>query len=48
MTDKPKPPVILDKVVDTVLAYHPKPKTRPAKKRKSRAAKMRKASERNG
>lgn len=34
----PKTPEILDKIVDKVLAYKPKPKTNAAKKRK-RAAK---------
>lgn len=33
-----KPPEILDKIADIVLAYRPKPKTKAAKKRK-RAAK---------
>jgi hypothetical protein len=30
----------LDAIVDKVLAYKPKPKTKPAKKRKKRAAKI--------
>jgi hypothetical protein len=30
----------LDAIVDKVLAYKPKPKTKPAKKRKRRAAKI--------
>jgi hypothetical protein len=30
----PKPPEILDKIVDVVLAHRPKPKTKAAKKRK--------------
>jgi hypothetical protein len=30
---KPKPPKILDAMVAVVLAYRPKPKTKPAKKR---------------
>jgi hypothetical protein len=34
-----KPPEILDKIVDVVLAYRPKPKTKGAKKRKKHAAK---------
>lgn len=34
----PKTPEILDRIVDKVLAYRPKPKTKAAKKRK-RAAK---------
>lgn len=33
-----KPPEVLDRIVDKVLAYRPKPKTKAAKKRK-RAAK---------
>jgi hypothetical protein len=30
----------LDEIIDKVLAYKPKPKTKPAKKRKKRAAKI--------
>jgi hypothetical protein len=30
----PKPPEILDKIVDIVLAHKPKPKSKAAKKRK--------------
>jgi hypothetical protein len=37
----PKPPEILDKIVDKVLAYHPKPKSKAAKKRKKEAKKKR-------
>ena len=37
---KPKPPKILDAMVAVVLAYRPKPKSKPAKKRKKRAAKI--------
>jgi hypothetical protein len=37
---KPKPPKILDAMVAVVLAYRPTPKTKPAKKRKKRAAKI--------
>jgi hypothetical protein len=40
---KPKPedvPKALDAITDVVLAYRPKPKTQPAKKRKKRAAKI--------
>jgi hypothetical protein len=40
---KPKPEEIpreLDAIADVVLAYKPKPKTRPAKKRKKRAAQI--------
>jgi hypothetical protein len=36
----PKPPKELDAIVDIVLAYKAKPKTKPAKKRKKRAAKI--------
>jgi hypothetical protein len=38
-----KIPKALDAVADIVLAYKPKPKTKPAEKRKSRAAKIAKA-----
>lgn len=34
-----KPPKILDKIVDTVLAYKPKPKSKKAKKRARKAKK---------
>jgi hypothetical protein len=34
-----KPPEILDKIVDKVLSYHPKPKSKVAKKRKKMAKK---------
>jgi hypothetical protein len=37
MSDAPKPPEILDKIVDVVLAHKPKPKTKAAKKRKKTA-----------
>ena len=37
---KPKPPKIFDAMVSVVLAYRPKPKSKPAKKRKKRAAKI--------
>jgi hypothetical protein len=40
---KPKPPEILDAMVAVVMAYKPKPKTKLAKKRKKRAAKLAKA-----
>jgi hypothetical protein len=33
-------PKALDAIADVVLAYKPKPKTKPAKKRKRRAAKI--------
>jgi hypothetical protein len=36
-------PKTLDAIADVVLAYKPKPKTKPAKKRKKRAAKIAKA-----
>jgi hypothetical protein len=35
-----KPPKVLDAIADVVLAYKPNPKTKPAKKRKKRAAKI--------
>jgi hypothetical protein len=35
-----KPPEILDRIVDKVLAYHPKPKSKAGKKRKRLAAKL--------
>jgi hypothetical protein len=37
-----RPPPILDKIVDLVLSYRPKPKTEGAKKRKSKAKKLKK------
>jgi hypothetical protein len=40
---KPKPeevPKELDAIADVVLAYKPKPKSKPGKKRKRRAAKI--------
>lgn len=36
---KPKAPDALNQIVDKVLAYRPKPKSKAAKKRKRRAAK---------
>ncbi len=42
---KPKPPKALDVITDLVLAYRPKPKSAPAKKRKRRATKARKENE---
>jgi hypothetical protein len=36
-TSIPKPPEILDKIVDVVLAHRPKPKSKAAKKRKKEA-----------
>lgn len=41
----PKPPKELDAIVDVVLAYRPKPKTKPGKKRKRRAVKLAKSTE---
>jgi hypothetical protein len=38
-----KSPKALDAIVDVVLAYKAKPKTKPAKKRKKRATKFSKA-----
>jgi hypothetical protein len=35
-----EPPKILDAVADRVLRYRPKPKSKPAKRRKRRAAKI--------
>jgi hypothetical protein len=35
----PKPPEVLDKIVDVVLAHRPKPKSKTAKKRKKAAKK---------
>ena len=41
MTDQPpKPPDILNRFVQMVLSYKPKPKSKPAKKRKRRATKI--------
>jgi hypothetical protein len=37
---EPKTPKALDATVDIVLAYRPKPKSKPGKKRKKRAAKI--------
>ena len=37
-----KVPEALDAIADIVLAYKPKPKTKPAKKRKRRAMKLEK------
>ena len=36
----PRVPKELDAIADVVLAYKPKPKTKPAKKRKKMAAKL--------
>jgi hypothetical protein len=38
-----KSPKALDAVADVILAYRPKPKSKPAKKRKRRAKKLEKA-----
>jgi hypothetical protein len=35
-----KPPKELDAIADVVLAYRPKPKSKPGKKRKRQAAKL--------
>lgn len=34
-----KPPAVLDRIVDRVFAYRPKPKSKPAKKRARKAKK---------
>lgn len=39
-----KPPAVLDRVVNKVLAYRPKPKSKPAKKRARRAKKAQRES----
>lgn len=43
MTETPEPPKELDAIADVILAYRPKPKSKPAKKRKRRATKIAKA-----
>jgi hypothetical protein len=43
---KPQPPKELDAIADVVLAYRPKPKSKPGKKRKRRAAKLAKLTQR--
>jgi hypothetical protein len=40
MTDQPKPPPELDAMARKVLSYKPRPKSKPAKARKRRAAKI--------
>jgi hypothetical protein len=40
----PKPPEILDKIVDVVLAHRPKPKSKAAKKRKKATKKASRSS----
>lgn len=42
---EPKPPKELDAIADVVLAYRPKPKSKPGKKRKKRAAQISKAND---
>jgi hypothetical protein len=44
---EPEPPKALDAMVRVVLAYKPKPKTKSAKKRKRRAAKIAKETRRS-
>jgi len=44
MNDTPKIPKALDAIVDVVLAYKPKPKTKAAKGRKHKAKKAAKPS----
>lgn len=39
-----KPPIVLDRIVDKVLAYRPKPKSKPAKKRARRKKKAQRES----
>lgn len=39
-----KPPAVLDRIVDKVLAYRPKPKSKPAKKRAMRKKKVQRES----
>jgi hypothetical protein len=46
MTDSPKPPPELDAIARKVLAYHPKPKSKAAKRRKT-AQKARQKDQRN-
>lgn len=41
---KPKPPELLDVIADRVLAYRPKPKSKPAKKRARRRNKIQRKS----
>lgn len=36
-----RPPAVLNAIADKVLAYRPKPKSKPARRRKRRAAKQR-------
>jgi hypothetical protein len=39
-----KPPAVLDRIVDKVLSYRPKPKSKPAKKRARRKKKAQRES----
>jgi hypothetical protein len=39
-TDTKKPPALLDVIADRVLAYRPKPKSKPAKKRARKQKKI--------
>ena len=41
---KMKPPALLDAIADRVLAYKPKPKSKPAKKRARRSKKFQRES----
>lgn len=41
---KKKPPEVLNRIVDRVLAYKPKPKSKPAKKRARRKKKAQRES----
>lgn len=43
---KKKPPEILNRIVDRVLAYKPKPKSKPAKKRARARKKIEQADDR--
>jgi len=38
---QPKPPKALDAIVDVVLAYRPKARSKPARRRKRRAGQLR-------
>lgn len=40
---KQQTPKVLDAMLDKVLAYRPKPKTKPARRRKRQSAKFKKA-----
>ncbi|MFZ3350375.1 MAG: hypothetical protein WA268_05835 [Xanthobacteraceae bacterium] len=43
MSEHQKPPKELDAIADVVLGYRPKPKSKPGKKRKHKAAKLARA-----